>query len=191
VLIRGWGATILLYPVRHVPCIRICAPLENRIRWLMERLDTDDPDIAREEIERSDSAHATRIRHTFNVTLGDPLLYDIVLNTGGVSIEGCIEQIVGLSRRPEFQPTPESIAHLRNLALQARIQTALREHAPESQIDIVADVEGGSVALRGVVMDESERALVQRIVREVPGVERVDNELRVMKITRRYTQAAE
>ncbi|MEO5701948.1 MAG: cytidylate kinase-like family protein [Casimicrobiaceae bacterium] len=128
VLIRGWGATILLFPVRHVPCIRICAPLENRVKWLMERLDTDDPEIARDEIERSDSAHAARIHQTFGLTLGDPLLYDMVLNTGRVSIPSCIEQVIELTRRPEFRPTPESVAFLRNRALQARIQATLGAH---------------------------------------------------------------
>ena len=74
VLIRGWGATILLYPVRHVACIRICAPLEKRVKWLMERLDTDDPKVAEDEIARSDGAHEARLRHAYGVTVGDPLL---------------------------------------------------------------------------------------------------------------------
>src|SRR3954471_1864362 len=30
VLIRGWGATVLLRPVPHIPCIRVTAPLELR-----------------------------------------------------------------------------------------------------------------------------------------------------------------
>ena len=42
VLIRGWGATLLLREVAHVPCVRVCAPMELRVRRLMERLETDD-----------------------------------------------------------------------------------------------------------------------------------------------------
>lgn len=186
VLIRGWGATVLLFPVHHVPCIRVCAPLESRVRWLMERLDTDDPQIARDEIERSDSAHATRIRQVFGVTLGDPLLYDMVLNTGRVSIESCIDQVIALARRPEFQPTPESLAHLRNLTLQARIQAALRAHDSEAEIEVTPEVDGGRVILRGVVVNDEERDLAQEITRGVPGVTAVHNELRVMQVKHRY-----
>lgn len=190
VLIRGWGATLLLYGVRHVPCIRVCAPLENRVRWLMERLDTDDPQVARDEIDRSDAAHTARIQHAFGVTLGDPLLYDMVLNTGRVSIASCIEQIVGLARRPEFQPTEESVAGLRNLALQARIQTALRAHDPEAHITITPEVDGDHVVLRGVVVNEAERQMASTVARGVPGVQSVDNELRTMRTTHRYREAA-
>ncbi len=191
VLIRGWGATILLFPVRHVPCIRICAPLDNRIEWLMERLDTDDPQVARDEIERSDGAHAARMRHAFGVTLGDPLLYDMVLNTGRVSIQGCVDQVVALSRRAEFQPSAESVAHLRDLALQARIQAALREHASDTQIDITPEVTGDRVVLRGVVLDERERQLAAQITRAVPGVDAVENALRTMKPRHRYSEGEE
>ena len=33
VLVRGWGATLLLRPVAHVPCIRVCAPFELRVHF--------------------------------------------------------------------------------------------------------------------------------------------------------------
>lgn len=181
VLIRGWGATCLLSQVRHVPCIRVCAPLASRVKWLMERLETDDPDLAREEIERSDSAHAARIRANFGVALGDPLLYDLVLNTGRVTIESCVEQVVQLSRRPEFQPTEASVAHLRNLALEARIQTALRASPEGVNIHVTVDVDGGAVVLRGIVFTERERRTAFELVRSVAGVSAVDDRLRVMK----------
>ncbi|MGH8671726.1 MAG: AAA family ATPase, partial [Burkholderiales bacterium] len=39
VLIRGWGATFLLRPVSHVVCVRVGAPFEQRVKWMMGRLD--------------------------------------------------------------------------------------------------------------------------------------------------------
>ncbi len=111
VVIRGWGATSILRGVRHIPCIRVCAPMRKRVQWLMERLDTDDAEMAREEIERSEASHVARTQQNFGVLLGDPMLYDLTLNTGRVSVASCIEQVIALSRRPEFQPTPESAAN--------------------------------------------------------------------------------
>jgi len=181
VLIRGWGATCLLAEVRHVPCIRVCAPLANRVKWLMERLESDDPDLAREELERSDRAHAARIHANFGVSLGESLLYDVVLNTGRVTVESCVDQIVQLSRRPEFQPTPESVAHLRNLALRAHIQTALRASPGGADIHVTVDVNGGAVVLRGIVFTEREKKLAAEVVRAVAGVTAVTNRLQAMK----------
>src|SRR5258706_16283238 len=61
VLIRGWGATLILRDVAHVPCVRVCAPLEVRVKRLMERLETDDEALARHEIEVDDAARAARM----------------------------------------------------------------------------------------------------------------------------------
>ncbi len=188
VLIRGWGATSLLSTVRHVPCVHVCAPLESRAQWLMERLGTDDRDLALSELERSDAAHAARIRHNFGVVLGDPLQYDMVLNTCRVSIDSCVEQIVALTRRPEFQPTEESIAHLRDLTLQARIRAAFRDSPEATDIDCTPSTDGGAVTLCGIVMNEQEKQLAGELARGVAGVTSVDNQLRVMAIgTKRFT----
>ena len=180
VLIRGWGAVYLLHPISHIPCIRVCAPLEARLKWLMERLQTDDEALARDEIERSDSAHAARIRANFDVDIGDPLLYDLVLNTGRISVASCVEQVLALARRPEFQPTAASLAQLGNLGLAARIQSVLRANPQADDIRITADVDQGAVTLRGTVMTEQEKKLVPKIVREVAGVKSVSNRLRVL-----------
>lgn len=188
VLLRGWGATCLLRPIRHVPCIRVCAPREARLNWLMARLGTDDRDLALEELERSDSAHAARIRHNFGVTLGDPLLYDLTINTERVSIESAVEQIVGLSRRPEFQPTDESIEELRKLALQTRIRSTYLAHPEAADINVTAVVSGDAVALQGIVASPREKELAGELAAAVPGVSSVDNQLRVMQVgTKRFT----
>src|SRR5258705_11587751 len=71
VVSRGWGATVLLREVEHIPCIRVCAPMEVRVRRLMERLETDDEELARHEIETDDQARSSRMGEHFNVTWGD------------------------------------------------------------------------------------------------------------------------
>jgi cytidylate kinase len=187
VVIRGWGATYLLSEVRHVPCIRICAPLAARVKWLMERLASDDSDLARAELERSDGAHAARIQHRFGVALADSAQYDMVLNTGRVSIDSCVDQIVALSRRPEFQPTPESMVQLRNLELRSRIRSALLANPGTAEVNITADVEGSSITLRGMVASSEEKDRAAEVVGGVEGVSSVDNQLRVIEFgTKRF-----
>jgi cytidylate kinase len=180
VLIRGWGATLLLRAVPHIPCIRVCAPLELRVQRLMERLETDDEALARREIEQDDAARSQRMGEHFNITWGDPTLYDLTLNTERISIAACVEEVVALTKSREFQETPESRQFLADLALQARARAALKADARSAAIDIALEVKSGRLKLRGIVVDDREKALVKEVVQPLPGVKGIDDELRTM-----------
>jgi cytidylate kinase len=180
VLIRGWGATLWLRSVPHVPCVRVCAPLEVRVKRLMERLETDDEALARHEIEIDDAARAARMEEHFNVPWGDATLYDLTLNTERVSIASCVDQVVALAKSREFQETPASRARLENLSLQARARAALRADPQAAGIDIVVEADAGTVTLGGIVVNDREKALVNDIVQKLPGVKSVRDDLRTM-----------
>jgi len=180
VLIRGWGATLILRSVPHIPCIRVCAPMELRVKRLMERLETDDEDLARHEIEVDDLARSTRMGEHFNVTWGDPTLYDLTLNTERISIASCVDEVVKLAQGADFRETPESKQYLADLALQARARGALRADARTNGIDITVDVKRGGATLRGIVVDDKEKALVKEVVERVAGAGKVTDELRTM-----------
>ena len=180
VLIRGWGATLLLREVPHVPCVRVCAPFEVRVRRLMERLETDDERLSRHEIEADDAARAARMGEAFNVEWGDPTLYDLTLNTERIPVATCVEQVVALARSAAFAETPASRQRLEDLALQARARAALRADSRAAEIDIVVAAHAGVVTLRGIVVNDREKALCETIVGALPGVKSVANELRTM-----------
>jgi cytidylate kinase len=180
VLIRGWGGTLLLRSVPHIARVRVCAPLEVRVKRLMERLETDDEELARHEIEVDDAARAQRMGQHFDVKWGDATLYDLTLNTERISIEGCVEQVLALVKRPEFQETPASRRRLADLAIEAKARAALKADERTAGIDISLDVEGGAVGLGGIVVDDREKSLVAEVVRAVPGVASVRDDLRTM-----------
>ncbi|MDR6854073.1 cytidylate kinase family protein [Variovorax guangxiensis] len=189
VVLRGWGATCLLRPVPHVVCVRITRPLKKRVEWLMAHLDTDDAEFAEAEIRRSDHAHAARMHEQFGVTWGDPVLYDLVLNTDRVSVDSCVEQIRRMVNCPEFAETPASRTLLASMALEARVRAALKEHADTRDTSITIHAKEGAVALRGIVLDAEERAQAESVAAAVPGVSGVANELRLMTSTRRFASA--
>jgi cytidylate kinase len=180
VLIRGWGATLLLRAVPHIPCVRVCAPLDVRVKRLMERLETDDAELARHEIRVDDAARATRMGENFDVEWGDPTLYDLTLNTERIGIPECVRQVVALARSPEFQETPGSRRVLEDLALRAHARAALRSDARTAAIDVVIEAHSGALTLRGIVANDAEKSLVAEIVSKLAGVKSVVNELRTM-----------
>jgi hypothetical protein len=189
VVLRGWGATALLRSVPHVPCIRIMRPFEKRVRWLMTELDTDDRDLAEKEIQRSDESNASRMNEQFGVSWGDPVLFDMVLNTERLSVDSCVQQIKALLARPEFAETPASLALLQGMALSARVRAALRGSEPTEGVDVTIDAVGGAIKLSGIVVSDDERAATEQVTAGVSGVTSVDNELRVMKMPRLFPSA--
>ena len=180
VLIRGWGATYLLRPISHVLCVRVCAPFERRVQWLMERLDTDNQTFAQEEIRRSDASRGTNIHHWFHETWGNPLDYDLVLNTDRVSIESCVELIKLTVGRPEFQQTEASQRQLINLTLKSKVRLALKRNPETEDIEISVEVDNAKVILSGIVVDDKEREACESTVAKVSGVREVDNQLKMI-----------
>ena len=133
VIFRGWGAAQLLSDIPHVLCVRVCAPMEVRIGEMVSRLNEvawerskpieKSPSIvkegvgvgeddARREIERNDQAHAMVVGDQLGTDWQDNSHYDLVLNTGRLSIARCIDQLRHLVESDEYQPTDASLALL-------------------------------------------------------------------------------
>jgi hypothetical protein len=164
-------------------------PFEKRVQWLMEQLDTDDIELAESEIRRSDHSNASRMHEQFGVNWGDPVLFDLVLNTDRLSIDSCVQQIKALVARPEFAPTPASVALLEGMALSARVRSALRSDASTHEVVITIESEAGAVRLKGIVLSDDERQRVEALVAGLDGVTAVDNQLRIMAGSRLFTSA--
>ena len=180
VLIRGWGATMLLRQVAHVPCIRVCAPMELRVQRLMARLETDDEKLARHEIEVDDHARASRMSEHFGVHWGDPALYDLTLNTERIPVPTCVDMVVGLARSDGFGETPESRRQLEDLALSARARALLKANPATADINIHIEASDGKLVLRGIVANEREHALCHEVAGSTPGASGIVDELTTM-----------
>jgi cytidylate kinase len=189
VVLRGWGATALLRAVPHVPCIRIMRPFDQRVAWLMKELDTDDRELAENEIKRSDQSNATRMHEQFGVNWGDPVHFDMVLNMERVSIDSAVQMIKALIARPEFAETEASRALLQAMALHARVRSALRADESTTDVDVVIEGTGGVVVLRGIVVSTTERDAAEKVAAAVPGVTGVDSQLRVMAGSKLFTSS--
>lgn len=189
VVLRGWGATCLLRPVPHVLTVRITRSFHKRVEWLMNHLETDDRDFAESEIRRSDHAHATRMHQLFGVTWGDPVLYDLVLNTDRLSVHSCVEQIRQLSQRPEFQESEASRQLLANMTLASRVRSALKDNETTQEVNITIEAQKGRVILKGIVVNAHEQAEVEKVASMVSGVVGVENRLRLMTSSRLFTHS--
>ena len=183
-VIRGWGSAHLLRPIPHVICVRVCAPLKLRVQRMMERLNTDDEEFVTNEIKLSEEAHAAITRRHFGINWQDSEQYDLVLNTERVSVSKCANEVMALVSEPQFQETEESRQMLANLALEMHVRAALRADPRTAKMHIAVGVEKGAVALAGIVDRGADPALAGEVTAAVAGVRYVENQLKVIAISR-------
>jgi len=181
VLIRGWGATHVLREIPHVLCVRVCAPVSFRVAEMKLRLGITDDKLAQTEIEKSDAAHAKVMYQLNGANFGDPLGYDIVLNTGQLSVDQCADTIRGLVEHPSMQRTELSQRKLMAATLKAHIVSALIENdttnSPSNHVNVQVNPESCAVKLSGIVYDHGALTELDRVVGAVPGVTTVNNEV--------------
>jgi len=189
VIIRGWGATHVLRQIPHIPCVRVGAPFATRVKWLMASLGTDDEEMASDEIHHSDMAHRANMQHQFGAVWGEPMQYDLTLNTERLSVDTCVDMIKELLTRPEFKETPESHAKLANLTLEYHVRAALRASTKTADVKIAISADSGKVTLEGIAISTEERNDTAEVVCRVPGVKGVDNKLKTMKNTKMFPSA--
>ncbi len=189
VVIRGWGATQLLRAVPHIPCVRIMRPFDQRVDWLMKELGTDDRGLAEAEIRRSDQASASRMNDRFGVHWGDPVLFDLVINTERLSVQSCVDQLKALLQQPEFAETAGSRALLQGMALSAQVRAALNAHDGTRAVDVAIESANGRVTLRGIVADDAEKSAAEQVTNGVAGVASVDNQLHAISDARHFPTA--
>jgi cytidylate kinase len=183
VLIRGWGACVLLRDVPHVARVRVCAPMEVRERSVMARQSIKDKSAARSEIERNDAAHKRALKEAFGVDRGDPRLYDLVLNTERLSIETCAKLVRDLAESPDFRETDVSRAILDDKVLEARMRVKLGERFTTGMgvSGIEAKASSGRVVLKGIAIHPRLAAEAGEIVSAIPGVKELQNRIEIAR----------
>ncbi len=189
VLIRGWGACVVLRGVPHVVRVRICAPMEVREQAMIERSEVKYRGAARQEIERNDAAHKRILHGAYGVDREDPTLYDLVLNTERNSIETCVKLICDLVERPEFHETEASRSILNDKAIEAHVRIRLRERfgvgTGVSGVEAMAD--GGKIVLTGTAIHSKLVDDASKLAGAVSGVREVQNRMVVVHGPRVFT----
>ena len=101
-VILGRGSAFLLRAERTLRVL-VVAPRENRVERLAKRLDLS-LEAAAVRLEREDADRLHFNRHHFHVDADDPSLFDLVVNTGALSLELATDLVVeaALGRFPQL-----------------------------------------------------------------------------------------
>ncbi|UCH51444.1 MAG: cytidylate kinase-like family protein [Chloroflexota bacterium] len=94
-VIRGRGSQFILRDFPDAFHVLVVAPLELRIKRVMEDLRLDE-EAAKKEVEHFDSSRREFTKRYFHAELEDPLNYDLVVNTHRLIFEDAASIIVNI-----------------------------------------------------------------------------------------------
>ena len=116
IVYHGLAGHFFVKDISHVLKVRIIADLEYRIAFVMKR-DKLSRDKASDFLKKIDSSRREWGQHLYGLNLEDPIHYDIVLNTEGISSDVAANIICEMVTENQFQTTPASQKKIDNLAL--------------------------------------------------------------------------
>jgi cytidylate kinase len=179
VLIKGWGAATLLRDLPQIISVRVCAPMEFRVRVLMGRLGSADAKAVREEIERHDAVRARTMSTYFSVEQEDARLYHVVLNTERLTIEACVKTIVQLAESPRFRGLMTVRSALADKLLETTIGSAMAEEISPSMapLGVSVSVANGRITLHGISSSGALRRKAETIAHTIAGAFPIDNRI--------------
>ncbi len=102
-VIVGRGANFVLPPEKRLS-VRVIAPLETRLRNVSQEFSVS-VDEARARVLKTESERKAFIKKYFNDDIRNPLNYDLIINTGTLSIDDAVNAVNGaLSNSTGFNP---------------------------------------------------------------------------------------
>jgi cytidylate kinase len=93
IVIQGRGSQFILKDFPDAFHILVVAPLEVRVKSVMEALKIGEK-AARDEIKRFDNGSRAFVKRYFHAEVEDPVYYDLVINTNHLGIEAAASIVV-------------------------------------------------------------------------------------------------
>ena len=154
VVLLGRGGQWLLRGIPHVLRVRVMAPFELRVKRMGRKLagqagEQTNARTVQEMVRRDDGEKSGRMRYLYEVDIRDPAHYDVVINTDKLSVDGAVDVLAALARRPELATTAEGAQIVADRALASRVQVALASNPETRKYRTTIEAKSGVVTLEG------------------------------------------
>ena len=177
----GRGSQLMLKSFECALHVLVTGSPEKRIARVMEEAHVA-REIAEKIMERSDHDRSGFIRFAYSEDWLNPRLYDLILNTDKMSVNSAAMMVADAAKSDEIKACGiDSVHALGKLSLQRKIESVLLEAGVLSPHLFVTVEEMDLVRLYGVAGSTEEKQLVEKTVRTVPGVKKVENEISVFR----------
>jgi cytidylate kinase len=176
VVLAGLASAVVLRPVLHA--LRVRTNASERIRASrVEQQQGLTREAALDYVRQTDHERAARVKFLYHVSVDDPLLYDVVLNTERLTAGEGARLLHEALRESRFQTSTASQRQLIDLSIVAGAKAFFTASPSIDAQRVFVAANGGYVSLSGTVDGEGGRRLAQETVEKLPGVTGVLNEI--------------
>ena len=180
IIYHGYAGQVFLRDLPHVLKLRIEAPIEYRIKSVMQEFNYDH-DQAENYIKKVDSRRKKWIKMVYNNDWYNPSLYDLWVNLQHLSMDNICEIISIAVKHKDFKTSKSAILKLNNLSLACDVRAAL---ASDDKIwkshEVTINAYNGVIVLKGTAINEELRNLIVDTTKKVKGVKECDPEINLL-----------
>ncbi|MDH4044530.1 MAG: cytidylate kinase family protein [Gemmatimonadota bacterium] len=145
---HGLAGQVLLRGLPSVMRIRLIAPVEMRVRVLMES-DGMTRSAADQHIRTVDAARARWVKMMYGEHIEDPTLYDMVINVATMSIPTACDFIAVGLQQPEFAVTDDVLSQFGDFRVACRVKLALVSESETRGLPLEVKAHAGVVTVSG------------------------------------------
>ena len=165
VVITGRGGNYILAGIPHVLRLRVEAPMEQRIDRIIKREGIDRKN-ALDMVKKVDHDRAGFIHTVFDKKIDDPADYDMILNTGDMSIE---QAVVLVKKRLNEKNALKTEAARKELEMRVKASNIKRKLLTNASLSTITTLdviqERGKIILESVVKNPEEEEKLEKAAR--------------------------
>ena len=144
VVYHGRSSHMFFQGIPHAFKVCVVPDSERRLQQIMQRLNLD-WEKGNEYIRKLDKDMENWAHFLHGVTLTSPEHFDMVLNLKNMSTQSASAFLCSMVQSPEFQPTPASLAALKNQSLAAQARDRLMRDERTGWADLNVTAQNGRI----------------------------------------------
>jgi len=169
IVYHGYAGQVFLRDIHHVLKTRLDAPIEERMKIVMQEQQLD-ANGAREFIINIDEQRRRWVKWAYGEEWRDPELYDMTFYTGNMTIDTICEIIALTVKRDEFRTTDASARRLSDISMECEVKAAFASDDKLWRLPVTVTASGGTVTLKGAVKNAKLRDMLVELASQVKGV---------------------
>jgi cytidylate kinase len=177
----GRGSQLMLNSFNCAFHVLVTGSTEKRVERLMKEMNIE-KEVAEKILQRSDQDKRGFLKFAFNEDWLNPRLYDLILNTDKLSVESAVKMTIDAARSEEIKACGvDSVKLLETLSLHRRIESAILDAGVMTSTLFITVEDTDSVKIDGLAHNWEEIETIERIVKGTKGVNKITNELKLLR----------